>query len=63
MFARGANLSLALTNTYINARDWLMSAQNLTEDEAITLITVTCDFHVTQVSGGGGWCVITCAVP
>eukprot|EP00877_Chromochloris_zofingiensis_P000674 jgi/Chrzof1/10607/Cz05g05010.t1 len=52
VFARGANLSLALTNTYINARDWLMSAQNLTEDEAITLITVTCDFHVTQVVDG-----------
>jgi acetamidase/formamidase len=30
-------------------RDWLMSAQGLTEDEAYTLMTLGIDFAVTQV--------------
>lgn len=34
---------------YKNARDWLMSAKGLTEDQAITLLTVGCDFNVHQV--------------
>jgi hypothetical protein len=34
---------------YRNARDWLMSAWGLSEDQAITLLTVACDFNVHQV--------------
>jgi acetamidase/formamidase len=30
-------------------RDWLMSAQGLTEDEAYTVMTTGIDFAVTQV--------------
>lgn len=35
---------------YRSARNWLMSSWDLTEDQAITLITVACDFNVHQVS-------------
>ena len=37
------------TGVYKNARDWLMSAKGLTEDQALTLLTVACDFNVHQV--------------
>lgn len=33
-------------DTYLNARDWLMSAFDLSEDQALTLMTVACDFQV-----------------
>ncbi len=35
------------------ALHWLMTSKDLTEDQAITFITVMCDFQVTQVRGGG----------
>jgi hypothetical protein len=34
---------------YKNARNWLMSAKGLNEDQALTLLTVACDFNVHQV--------------
>jgi hypothetical protein len=40
---------LLAAGVYRNARDWLMSAWGLTEDQAITLLTVACDFNVHQV--------------
>lgn len=43
---------LPAADTYINARDWLMSAFDLTEDQALTLMTVACDFQVHQVVDG-----------
>ena len=36
-------------DVYANGRDWLMSAWGLTEDQALTLITVACDVQVHQV--------------
>lgn len=41
-----------LAGAYQNARDWLMSAKGLTEDQAITLLTVAGDFAITQVVDG-----------
>lgn len=43
-------------DTYLNARDWLMSAFDLTEDQALTLMTVACDFQVHQVVDGNCEC-------
>lgn len=34
---------------YKNARDWLMRTFELSEDQAMTLLTVACDFQVHQV--------------
>jgi hypothetical protein len=42
-------LLLLAAGVYRTARDWLMSAWGLTEDQAITLLTVACDFNVHQV--------------
>ncbi len=39
-------------DTYMNARDWLMSAFDLTEDQALTLMTVACDFQVRYAELG-----------
>lgn len=36
-------------DVFANGRDWIMSAFGLTEDQALTLITVACDFQVHQV--------------
>lgn len=41
----------ATPGVFKNARDWLMTSQGLTEDQALTLLTVACDFNVHQV----GW--------
>lgn len=43
---------LPAADTYLNARDWLMSGFDLTEDQALTLMTVACDFQVHQVVDG-----------
>jgi acetamidase/formamidase len=43
-------------DTYKNARGWLMSAFDLTEDQALTLMTVACDFQVHQVVDGNCKC-------
>eukprot|EP00879_Flechtneria_rotunda_P024312 GHRR01025768.1.p1 GENE.GHRR01025768.1~~GHRR01025768.1.p1 ORF type:complete len:216 (+),score=51.69 GHRR01025768.1:731-1378(+) len=49
VFAKGASLDKAFEGVYKSARDWLMTSWDLTEDQAITLITVACDFNVHQV--------------
>eukprot|EP00798_Chlamydomonas_sp_ICE-L_P011202 gene11202-18820_t len=49
---KGSSLDKAMNNTYLKAREWLMNAKNLTEDEVNTFITVMCDFQVTQVVDG-----------
>lgn len=38
-----------VAGAYVTARDWLMSTFKLSEDEAISALTVACDFQVTQV--------------
>uniref|UniRef100_A0A383V546 Acetamidase n=1 Tax=Tetradesmus obliquus TaxID=3088 RepID=A0A383V546_TETOB len=52
VFAKGASLDKAFEGVYRNARDWLMSAWDLSEDQAISLLTVACDFNVHQVVDG-----------
>jgi acetamidase/formamidase len=46
-------------DTYKNARGWLMSAFDLTEDQALTLMTVACDFQVHQVVDGNCECTLS----
>jgi acetamidase/formamidase len=45
-----SSIDKAMTVAYNNTRDWVMRVANLTEDQAITAITVAVDFGVTQVS-------------
>eukprot|EP00798_Chlamydomonas_sp_ICE-L_P011204 gene11204-18822_t len=52
VLSKGSSLDKAMNNTYLKAREWLMNAKNLTEDEVNTFITVMCDFQVTQVVDG-----------
>jgi hypothetical protein len=42
-------MHVCYSGVYKNARDWLMTSFDLTEDQAITLLTVACDFNVHQV--------------
>lgn len=42
----GASIDKAFNGTYKLARDWLMDTFDYTEDEAITFLTVMCDFQV-----------------
>ena len=51
MYAK-SSLDRAMTVTYNATRDFAMRAFNLTEDQAITAITVGFDFGVTQVVDG-----------
>ncbi|HTH97143.1 MAG TPA: acetamidase/formamidase family protein [Stellaceae bacterium] len=44
-----ASLDLAMRDAFRKARAFLMNAKGLSEDEAISLISVACDFGVTQV--------------
>ena len=45
----GADLNLAFNGAFNHTRDFLMDAFTLMEDEAIGLMSVGCDFIVTQV--------------
>lgn len=45
-------LDRAMTVAYNNTRDFMMTAFNLTEDEAISAMTIGADFIVTQVVDG-----------
>lgn len=45
-----STLDRAMTVAYNQTRDWMMSTFDLTEDQAITGITATIDFGVTQAS-------------
>ena len=47
-----SSVDLAMRDAYRKMRDFLMHAQNLSEDEAISLISVATDFGVTQVVDG-----------
>ena len=45
-------MDLALRDAFRKVRHFLMTTQELTEDEAISLITVGVDFGITQVVDG-----------
>jgi acetamidase/formamidase len=47
-----SSLDLAMRDAFRKARTFLMSAQGLSEDEAISLMSVAVDFGVTQVVDG-----------
>jgi acetamidase/formamidase len=47
-----SSVDLAMRDAYRKIRDFLMHAPNLSEDEAISLISVAVDFGVTQVVDG-----------
>jgi acetamidase/formamidase len=47
-----ATLDLAMRDAFRKTRRYLMTAHKLTEDEAISLISVAVDFGVTQVVNG-----------
>lgn len=47
-----SSVDLALRDAYHKMRHFLMSTQNLNEDEAISLISIAVDFGITQVVDG-----------
>ncbi|ADZ70769.1 acetamidase/formamidase family protein [Polymorphum gilvum] len=47
-----SSVDLALRDAFRKMRHFLMTTQGLTEDEAISLITVSADFGITQVVDG-----------
>jgi acetamidase/formamidase len=47
-----SSVDLAMRDAYRKMRDFLMHAHNLSEDEAISLMSVAADFGVTQVVDG-----------
>jgi acetamidase/formamidase len=47
-----SSVDLALRDAFRKMRHFLMTTQGLNEDEAISLITVACDFGITQVVDG-----------
>jgi acetamidase/formamidase/AraC-like DNA-binding protein len=47
-----SSLDLAMKDAFRKARRFLMTSQHLTEDEAISLLSVAVDFGVTQVVDG-----------
>jgi acetamidase/formamidase/AraC-like DNA-binding protein len=47
-----STLDLAMRDAFIKTRRFLMTAKGLTEDEAISLMSVAVDFGVTQVVNG-----------
>jgi acetamidase/formamidase len=47
-----SSLDPALKDSSAKLRDFLVNGMNLTEDEAISLITVDGDFAITQVVDG-----------
>src|SRR5690606_21700568 len=49
---KNASLDLAMRDAFRKVRRYLMTAHKLTEDEAISLISVGVDFGVTQVVNG-----------
>lgn len=51
IFAK-SSVDLALRDAYRKMRDFLMSTQGLSEDEAISLMSIAVDFGITQVVDG-----------
>jgi acetamidase/formamidase len=47
-----SSLDLAMRDAYHKMRHFLMTAKNLNEDEAISLMSVAVDFGITQVVDG-----------
>ena len=47
-----SSIDKAMTVAYNNTRDWMMNTLDMTEDQAITAITVAVDFGITQVVDG-----------
>ncbi|PRW59935.1 acetamidase [Chlorella sorokiniana] len=47
-----SQIDRAMTVAYNQTRDWMMRTFNLTEDQAISFITIACDFGITQVVDG-----------
>ncbi len=47
-----SSIDLAMRDAFRKARHFLMTTKGLSEDEAISLLTVGCDFGVTQVVDG-----------
>jgi acetamidase/formamidase len=47
-----SSIDLAMRDAYRKMRDFLMQAKGLTEDEAISLMSVAVDFGITQVVDG-----------
>ena len=47
-----SSLDLAMRDAFRKARRFLMTTRNLSEDEAISLLSVGVDFGVTQVANG-----------
>jgi len=47
-----ASIDLAMRDAFHKMRGFLMNAKKLTEDEAISLISVAVDFGITQVVDG-----------
>ncbi|KAL4425547.1 hypothetical protein ABPG75_009563 [Micractinium tetrahymenae] len=47
-----SSIDKAMVVAYKNVRDWMMQSFSLTEDEAITAITIAVDFGITQVVDG-----------
>lgn len=53
---RNSTLDFAVHDAFRKARRFLMTTQRLSEDQAVSLISVAVDFGVTQVANGN-WCV------
>lgn len=49
-----SSVDLALRDAFRKLRHFLMTTQGLSEDEAISLMSVAADFGVTQVVDGNG---------
>ena len=47
-----SSIDLAMRDAYRKMRHFLMTTQNLSEDEAISLMSVAADFGITQVVDG-----------
>lgn len=52
IFAEGASLDLAMADTFIKARDWIMDTYDTIEEEVIAIMTTSVNFGVTQVVDG-----------
>lgn len=47
-----SSIDKAMVVAYNETRDWMMQSFDMTEDQAITAITIACDFGITQVVDG-----------
>jgi acetamidase/formamidase len=47
-----SSVDLAMRDAFRKMREFMMNSHNLSEDEAISLMSVACDFGITQVVDG-----------